>query len=136
MLVRVLGFTGGCIRTFGVCDLTLPARASEPWTFPMIAVCVGCVVVGCEKVSGWQELLVLSVSERILAVVVSCSSEEQEGGGIDGNSRFGDGFNVAVFKLGVVVDGAVKLECTTPLKISWHSSRSAHVTLHFQPRRH
>jgi len=29
----------GCLdeRTFGVCDLTLPARASEPWTLPMIA---------------------------------------------------------------------------------------------------
>ena len=24
--------------TLGVCDLTLPARASEPWTLPMIAV--------------------------------------------------------------------------------------------------
>ena len=23
-------------HTFGVCDLTLPARAREPWTFPMI----------------------------------------------------------------------------------------------------
>lgn len=22
--------------TFGVCDLTLPARARDPWTFPMI----------------------------------------------------------------------------------------------------
>ena len=31
--------------TFGVCDLTLPARASEPWTFPMIA--VGAVTVSC-----------------------------------------------------------------------------------------
>jgi hypothetical protein len=26
-------------RTFGVCDLTLPARARDPWTLPMIAVC-------------------------------------------------------------------------------------------------
>ena len=25
-------------RTLGVCDLTLPARASDPWTLPMIAV--------------------------------------------------------------------------------------------------
>lgn len=25
--------------TLGVCDLTFPARASEPWTLPMIAVC-------------------------------------------------------------------------------------------------
>jgi len=25
-------------RTFGVCDLTFPARARDPWTFPMIAV--------------------------------------------------------------------------------------------------
>lgn len=28
----------GCGHTFGVCDLTFPARASEPWTLPMIAV--------------------------------------------------------------------------------------------------
>ena len=28
------------IRTFGVCDLTLPARASEPCTLPMFAVVV------------------------------------------------------------------------------------------------
>ena len=25
-------------HTLGVCDLTLPARASDPWTLPMIAV--------------------------------------------------------------------------------------------------
>lgn len=24
-------------HTFGVCDLTFPARAREPWTLPMIA---------------------------------------------------------------------------------------------------
>ena len=37
--------TGLCIgerkgeakHTLGVCDLTFPARASEPWAFPMIA---------------------------------------------------------------------------------------------------
>lgn len=23
--------------TFGVCDLTLPARASDPWTFPILS---------------------------------------------------------------------------------------------------
>ena len=27
----------GPFRTFGVCDLTLPARARDPWTLPMIA---------------------------------------------------------------------------------------------------
>ena len=26
--------------TFGVCDLTFPARASDPWTLPMMAVCL------------------------------------------------------------------------------------------------
>lgn len=26
------------VPTLGVCDLTLPARASDPWTLPMIAV--------------------------------------------------------------------------------------------------
>ncbi len=30
----------GCVHTFGVCDLTLPARAREPWTLPMMAVAV------------------------------------------------------------------------------------------------
>jgi hypothetical protein len=28
-------------RTLGVCDLTLPARASEPWTLPMLAFDLG-----------------------------------------------------------------------------------------------
>lgn len=32
---------GGVYRTLGVCDLTLPARASEPWTLPMLAVDLG-----------------------------------------------------------------------------------------------
>ena len=32
------GLLGGMSeRTFGVWDLTLPARAREPWTLPMIA---------------------------------------------------------------------------------------------------
>lgn len=26
------------LRTFGVCDLTFPARARDPWTLPMLAV--------------------------------------------------------------------------------------------------
>lgn len=25
------------IHTFGVCDLTFPARANDPWTFPILA---------------------------------------------------------------------------------------------------
>lgn len=29
------------MRTLGVCDLTFPARARDPWTLPMIAEC-GC----------------------------------------------------------------------------------------------
>lgn len=29
---------GNGVRTLGVCDLTFPARASDPWTLPMIAV--------------------------------------------------------------------------------------------------
>ena len=32
---------GEWYRTLGVCDLTLPARASEPWTLPMLAVDLG-----------------------------------------------------------------------------------------------
>lgn len=35
-LVWRVGVAGD--HTFGVCDLTFPARASEPWTLPMIAV--------------------------------------------------------------------------------------------------
>lgn len=31
----------GVYRTLGVCDLTLPARASEPWTLPMLAFDLG-----------------------------------------------------------------------------------------------
>ena len=31
------------VRTFGVCDFTFPARASEPWTLPMV-VGVGYVI--------------------------------------------------------------------------------------------
>jgi len=27
------------IHTFGVCDLTFPARANDPWTFPIFAEC-------------------------------------------------------------------------------------------------
>lgn len=32
------GWQDAGMRTFGVWDLTLPARAREPWTLPMIAV--------------------------------------------------------------------------------------------------
>ena len=32
-----MGRTCRILHTLGVCDLTLPARASEPWTLPMIA---------------------------------------------------------------------------------------------------
>lgn len=32
---------GEWYRTLGVCDLTLPARASEPWTLPMLAFDLG-----------------------------------------------------------------------------------------------
>jgi len=36
---RPLGvFFFSCLSTLGVCDLTLPARARDPWTFPMIEV--------------------------------------------------------------------------------------------------
>ena len=34
-------FRNGVFRTLGVCDLTLPARASEPWTLPMVTVYLG-----------------------------------------------------------------------------------------------
>ena len=46
MVVRVGGerywqAEGEWYRTLGVCDLTLPARASEPWTLPMLAFDLG-----------------------------------------------------------------------------------------------
>ena len=34
----------GLYRTFGVCDLTFPARARDPWTLPMFAVVLDGVV--------------------------------------------------------------------------------------------
>jgi hypothetical protein len=38
---RSAALEGEWYRTLGVCDLTLPARASEPWTLPMLAFDLG-----------------------------------------------------------------------------------------------
>jgi hypothetical protein len=38
---RFAALAGEWYRTLGVCDLTLPARASEPWTLPMLAFDLG-----------------------------------------------------------------------------------------------
>ncbi len=49
-------FAVPAIHTLGVCDLTLPARASEPWTLPMIAVCC----------FGWWTLVVVEIGRGSL----------------------------------------------------------------------
>ena len=54
-----IAYAGLGVSTFGVCDLTLPARASEPWTLPMIAVC------------GVQVGLMFACEESAVAVGVS-----------------------------------------------------------------
>ena len=48
-------------RTFGVCDLTLPARAREPWTLPMIADLNSNVSCSFGKLCGWMLMTIVGL---------------------------------------------------------------------------
>lgn len=66
---RPLGtFFFSCGSTFGVWDLTFPARARDPWTFPMIAV---------YRVCGCRSRITIEISYRLLGLVCDGILEDE-----------------------------------------------------------
>jgi hypothetical protein len=98
-------------RTFGVWDLTFPARARDPWTFPMIAVYRYVIVDNCPI---WVAKLISLASyvasfnfriEMWLRARFDAIEEEMmethrviRGVDVDGEESVGDGFDWGLWK--------------------------------------